>query len=614
MSILESCDPAILSIAQWVFSLLRNLSAIAVRRLITHFPKILMSNFDAPYSHANQLPEIGLPNGRGTEIWSVGNTSLQSAQSINGFKSSLFSGNVSGSDSQDYYRIDVSNRTSSSFLMSGLGANVGIQLLDDRGNVVRDSPDHQYSNAKSIRTSLDPGTYYVRVYSIDHRNTHYNLSLVNGTAFYVAPYGNDSNSGDISAPFRTIQHAVNAARAGDTVFVRDGIYYERQISLYHGGAQDRPLTIAGTPGETAVIDNGLSVSGWSSAGGSVFVGRPNYGNGDRIENTMRVVVDNRPLLVVDHWDQLREGTYWRDFSNGNLYVWAFGGVNPSEKETLVLNHRHGNGNHVQDNYGGIAIHSGANHIAIDGLIIRASDTGIWATESAQGWGTDLTVKNSEIKFAWDSAIRFDNWNGALIDNTNIHNNGQILLPNYQRWPHAILGFNSQNVTVSRSKIHHNNGEGVGPFLGSSHWDIHNNVVHDNWSVNIYIDTDLGDVKVSGNYVYNSPETSDPHNQKDGIRIASEYADLDRKTGKHSIDRIHITNNRIEGTGGGIRFFPYAGGNSYLKDSVISGNTIANMIANRDAILVDRADNVRVNDNNAPSWQVRLHDGVTAWNN
>ncbi|BAU14181.1 hypothetical protein LEP3755_47260 [Leptolyngbya sp. NIES-3755] len=170
------------------------------------------------------------------------------------------------------------------------------------------------------------------------------------------------------------------------------------------------------------------------------------------------------------------------------------------------------------------------------------------------------------------------------------------------------------MTVSNSNIHHNNGEGVGPFLGSSHWDIRNNVVHDNWSVNVYIDTDLGDVNVSGNYIYNSPGTSDPNNQKDGIRIASEYADLDRKTSKTSIDRIHITNNRIEGTGGGIRFFPYAGGNSYLKDSVISGNTIANMLANRDAILVDRADGVRVSDNTAPGWQIRLHEGVIAYNN
>ncbi|BAU14182.1 putative peptidase [Leptolyngbya sp. NIES-3755] len=391
-----------------------------------------MSNYDAPYSHANQLSEIGLPNGRGTEIWSAGNTSLQTAQTVGGLKSSLYGGNVSSSDAQDYYRIDVSNRTPSSFLMSGLGADVGLQILDSNGNIVQNNPDNQYASAKSIRTSLNPGTYYVRVYSIDNRDTHYNLSLVNGTAFFVAPYGNDNNSGDLSSPFRTIQHAVDAAHGGDTVFVRDGVYYERQIALYHGGDPDRPLTIAGTPGETAVIDNGLSVSKWSSAGGNVFVGTPNYGQGDSPENTFRVVVDNRPLIAVDRRDQLREGTYWRDFSNGSLQVWAFGGVNPADKETLIINHRYGNGNPQQDNYGGIAIHSGANHIAIDGLIIRASDTGIWATESAQGWGTDLTVKNSEIKFSWDSAIRLDNWDGALIDNNNIHDNGQILLPNYQR--------------------------------------------------------------------------------------------------------------------------------------------------------------------------------------
>lgn len=42
--------------------------------------------------------------------------------------------------------------------------------------------------------------------------------------YYVAATGDDSNTGDASAPFRSIQRAVDAAQPGDTILVRDGTY------------------------------------------------------------------------------------------------------------------------------------------------------------------------------------------------------------------------------------------------------------------------------------------------------------------------------------------------------------------------------------------------------
>ena len=45
-------------------------------------------------------------------------------------------------------------------------------------------------------------------------------------SFYVSTTGNDSNPGTQAAPWRTIQHAADTARAGSTVNVRGGIYEE----------------------------------------------------------------------------------------------------------------------------------------------------------------------------------------------------------------------------------------------------------------------------------------------------------------------------------------------------------------------------------------------------
>ncbi|HYM76156.1 MAG TPA: right-handed parallel beta-helix repeat-containing protein [Candidatus Dormibacteraeota bacterium] len=76
------------------------------------------------------------------------------------------------------------------------------------------------------------------------------------SSFYVATTGNDSNPGTQSAPWRTIQHAADTARAGSTVNVRGGIY-EELVSIHaSGNASDGFITFRSYPGETAILDAG----------------------------------------------------------------------------------------------------------------------------------------------------------------------------------------------------------------------------------------------------------------------------------------------------------------------------------------------------------------------
>ena len=74
--------------------------------------------------------------------------------------------------------------------------------------------------------------------------------------FYVSPTGDDSNPGAIKAPWRTIQHAADAATAGSTVNVRAGVYQERVTINASGNASDGYITFRSYPGETAVLDAG----------------------------------------------------------------------------------------------------------------------------------------------------------------------------------------------------------------------------------------------------------------------------------------------------------------------------------------------------------------------
>jgi hypothetical protein len=74
------------------------------------------------------------------------------------------------------------------------------------------------------------------------------------SSFYVATTGNDSNPGTQAAPWRTIQHAADTARAGGTVNVRGGIYEELVSINTSGNATDGFITFRSYPGETAVLE------------------------------------------------------------------------------------------------------------------------------------------------------------------------------------------------------------------------------------------------------------------------------------------------------------------------------------------------------------------------
>jgi Right handed beta helix region len=74
------------------------------------------------------------------------------------------------------------------------------------------------------------------------------------SSLYVATTGDDSNPGTLAAPWRTIQHAADTARAGSTVYVRGGVYEEMVTVKASGNANDGFITFQSYPNETAVLD------------------------------------------------------------------------------------------------------------------------------------------------------------------------------------------------------------------------------------------------------------------------------------------------------------------------------------------------------------------------
>ena len=81
--------------------------------------------------------------------------------------------------------------------------------------------------------------------------------LAEGPAYFVdAAKGNDTHDGAEATPWRSINHGLKQLRAGDTLLLRGGTYFENVYCAIAGTAEE-PITIRAYPGERVTIDGGI---------------------------------------------------------------------------------------------------------------------------------------------------------------------------------------------------------------------------------------------------------------------------------------------------------------------------------------------------------------------
>ena len=102
------------------------------------------------------------------------------------------------------------------------------------------------------------------------------ITAIVGKAFYVSTTGSDSNPGTLSSPWRTIQHASNSVQAGDTAYVRAGVYNESFNIPVSGSALAGPITFQTYPGENAIIHGTGLILSTSSTQGLINIVNQSY--------------------------------------------------------------------------------------------------------------------------------------------------------------------------------------------------------------------------------------------------------------------------------------------------------------------------------------------------
>ncbi|NJN57959.1 MAG: hypothetical protein HC879_10905 [Leptolyngbyaceae cyanobacterium SL_5_9] len=155
----------------------------------------------------------------------AGNT-LQTAKRVafsRGF--ARYSDSLTPTDRNDYYRVDITTRKSFSARVFGLTGNADLALYGSRGGIIRPTSRQPLTREENINRTLDPGTYYLRVFTPEATTTtRYALTL---SAF-------DDRAGNTQTRARAlgnITEVVNRVDYADFVGVSDpNDYYSFALS------------------------------------------------------------------------------------------------------------------------------------------------------------------------------------------------------------------------------------------------------------------------------------------------------------------------------------------------------------------------------------------------
>lgn len=429
-----------------------------------------------------------------------------------------------------------------------------------------------------------------------------------GITYYVdGANGNDSHDGkSLVNAFKTVTHATTVTAAGDTVLIRRGLYREPlRVGDWAGtatGIAGKPITFGAYGDGEVILDGSAKVSGWTRYSGNVWSAPVTF-------TPIAIVVNDVPLKQVAQgqggstapYEGLAgvvagSGKWFYDAGQQRVYA--------DMQSTLVAGDPNAADIVVPNDVGDQqAVFFHGDWFVFDGLTMRGSGSnGIW------GYGSHVTVQRCNIKFNGKAGASFqvDSGGSGSTDNAVLLSHFyQNVMTNWPRgnngfaedgggWA-ATVDFAANLRPVARGNVVHNNGgEGIdltatmAPFA-SGHGLVEQNVIYDNWSVNLYFDEQPYDVG-RNNIVFNhAPDPStylyagnlDPYNDLDKysvcVMLGDEENSSDATNNYANLDHSQIYNNVIAGCRIGIR--DYAEGQAHailyhgIKNTLIANNTI-----------------------------------------
>jgi parallel beta-helix repeat protein len=240
-------------------------------------------------------------------------------------------------------------------------------------------------------------------------------SPAGGLERHVASTGSDANDGSATAPWRTIQRAVDIAPAGSSIYVHAGVY--GPFTIVRSG-----LTVVAATAETAVVSGGTyvvlvrGVTGATIRGLTIQNAPDQWGSGVRIESSSGVVVEQN-LIRDNHSFGVKvkdaTGITIRDneITKNDTGIELSGAV----AGTIV------SGNRIHDNDRMVTASRGGNGIVFTKTVgpITASDNMLWGNRAPHPADSGHDGGAFEIYAASDIRIE----GNVVWDNNNVMETG-----------------------------------------------------------------------------------------------------------------------------------------------------------------------------------------------
>lgn len=400
--------------------------------------------------------------------------------------------------------------------------------------------------------------------------------------YYVDTKGSNTNSGtSINAPLKTIQRSMDIAVAGDTVYVRGGVYRE-QVDVYRGGGSgpDKMLHVLAYEKELPIIRGSDHVTGWELHSGNIWK-KTNWtynsqqvfaGGGDspslqQIGTPSLYTSFEYPKPVGSSVNSMIPGSFYYDALNKTLYVWLADGADPNISMVEASTRQR-------------LFFMGVPYIHLKGFAFRHSNNSAHAKMGAAvELSSNSIIEMSDIQYTDFAGLSMGYLKtGAQALNCNVSNNGNSGVNAAGSYNFKVFNvkMNNNNTrkfnalwhagglkattkaygTVEYSEVGFNNGSGIWfDFANSGNAiTIRNNYIHDNGPLDAAI---YFEVSKNGR-IYNNILAN---NQRRGIYLSGS-------------DNTQVFNNTIVGTTG------YSGievGGMPRTGATLTGNTIQNNI-------------------------------------
>ncbi len=97
------------------------------------------------------------------------------------------------------------------------------------------------------------------------------FSAAHAANYYVSPSGSDNAPGTLSQPFQTIQQAASVMVAGDTAYIRAGVYRET-VTPKNSGTKNAPITYMPYNGESVTVSGAdlIPAASWTPFQGNIY--------------------------------------------------------------------------------------------------------------------------------------------------------------------------------------------------------------------------------------------------------------------------------------------------------------------------------------------------------